>query len=94
MVKDISINQASLRQPVGSELIWQDIGSGAAFNLAIYQLTPPEGYQCLGHVTVEWPDGSQNHSPPDLSRHRCVKNNYLIRVKYESVIWDSRGTGK
>ena len=94
MVKDIAANQASLRQPTGSELIWQDAGSGAGSNLAIYRLIPPEGYQCLGHVTVGWPNGSPTHSPPDLNDFVCVKNDYLTRVKYKSVVWDSRGTGE
>ena len=95
MVKDIAANQESLRQPTGSELIWQDSGSGAGSNLAIYRLIPPEDYQCLGYVTVGWPNGTPSHSPPDLNNFRCVRKfRYVRRVNYKSVVWDSRGTGE
>ena len=93
MVKDISTNQDALRPPNGSGLIWKDSGSGAGSNLAIYSINSPPGYLCLGHVTVGWPNGSQTHSPPDLSNYRCLKGDLLTLVKYQSVIWDSRGTG-
>ena len=29
-----------------------------------------------------------------LSNYRCVKNDYLTDVKYESAVWDTRGTGE
>ena len=94
MVKDISTAQNVLALPVGSEMVWKDFGSGAGSNLAIYRLIPPTGYKCLGHVTVGWPVGTQTHSPPELNNYRCVKSEYLEDVQYESLIWDTRGTGE
>ena len=80
--------------PVDSELIWKDYGSGAGSNLAVYRLIPAQNYKCLGDVTVGWPNGSQDHSPPELNNYRCVLIDYLTDIKYKSVIWDDRGTGE
>ena len=68
MVKDISTAQNVLEAPLDSELVWKDLGSGATANLAIYRLTPPSGYKCLGYAIVGWPLGTQTHSPPELRR--------------------------
>ena len=74
-------------KPTGSQLIWSDAGSGADDDVKIYELIPPSGYTCLGHVAVR-------SGTPSLSSYRCVRDDYVEFVPLKrSATWDDRGSG-
>ena len=81
-----------ISQPIESTWIWDDAGSGANSDVAIYSLTPPSSdYTCLGHVATKG-----NSIKPDLSNYRCVKNDFLALVYIpESTrpTWNDSGSG-
>ena len=76
-----------LKQPVSVTQIWNDHGSHAKKDVAIYRLNPPSGYKCLGMVAV-----ASHSTQPDLSKYRCVKNEYVHEVGLARVIWDDHGS--
>ena len=77
-------------QPIGSSRIWDDSGSGADDDVAIWSLTPPSAeYECVGHVATKgyW-------IQPNLSNYRCVRKDYLGPTAIRSSsIWDDSGSG-
>ena len=78
-------------QPIRSSPIWDDSGSGADDNVAIWSLTPPSAeYECLGHVATKG-----NSIQPKLSNYRCVRKDYLEDTTIISghPIWDDSGSG-
>ena len=77
-----------ISKPIDYKEIWNDSGSGADDDVAIYSLTPPSSeYKCLGHVAT-------NREAPILSNYRCVRNDFLgdAPVKSSST-WDDSGSG-
>ena len=74
-------------KPIGSRRIWTDAGSGADDDVKIYELIPPSGYKCLGHVAVR-------SGTPSLSTYRCVRNDYVEYVPIKRyATWHDRGSG-
>ena len=70
--------ESILVEPVRTEVIWTDEGSGADSDLTIYRLLPPSDQytsKCLGGAVV-----ASLTSQPDLSKYRCVKVEYLKDV--------------
>ena len=75
-------------EPIRTEVIWTDEGSGADSDLIIYRLIPPsDQYKCLGGAVV-----ASLTSQPDLSKYRCAKVDYLKDVGLNAIAWDDRGT--
>lgn len=79
-----------MSKPIDYKQIWDDSGSGADDNVAIYSLTPPSSeYKCLGHVATEG-----NNIAPNLSNYRCVRNDFLANAPVNSgSTWDDSGSG-
>ena len=78
-----------LVEPIRTEVIWTDAGSGADSDVTIYRLIPPsDQYKCLGGAVV-----ASLASQPDLSKYRCVKVDYLKDVGLDAIAWDDRGSG-
>ena len=83
--------ESILVEPVRTEVIWTDEGSGADSDLTIYRLLPPSDQytsKCLGGAVV-----ASLTSQPDLSKYRCVKVEYLKDVGLDAISWDARGSG-
>ena len=86
MVKDAGDD--FVKKPTSWTWIWDDSGSGADNDVAIYRLNPPNGYKCLGMVAVQ----GYTHGP-DLNRYRCVKQDLVKKVTLKRQIWNDAGSG-
>jgi len=76
----------ALASPTGFSQVWSDRGSGANWDVAIYNMICPAGYSSLGSVAVRsW------RAKPSKSQYCCVKNTYLTSGKYEKS-WDDKGS--
>jgi len=75
----------ALVKPSSFSLVWNDGGSGADEDVAIYRMNAPSGYTCLGGVAV-------NSGSPDSSKYCCVKNEYIVRAD-TIEIWNDGGSG-
>ena len=88
LVKAEDDQNSILQKPLSVTQIWNDKGSGADSDVAIYRLNPANGYYCLGMVAVNSYD-----ILPDLDRYRCVRNDYVDEVKLQGLIWSDKGSG-
>ena len=77
----------ALVNPSSFSLVWNDRGSGADDDVAIYRMNAPSGYTCLGAVAV------RNHSTqPDKQKYCCVRNEYVVQADTVHT-WNDKGSG-
>ena len=77
----------ALVNPSSFSLVWNDRGSGADDDVAIYRMNAPSGYTCLGGVAVR-----SHSSQPDKQKYCCVKNEYVVQADTVHT-WNDRGSG-
>ena len=82
-----ALQPGALKQPLNYRQRWNDRGSGADKDVAIFEPICYAGYVPLGHVAVE------SHSErPQTTDTVCVKQEYAAPGKWEWV-WNDRSTG-
>ena len=77
----------ALVSPSSFTLVWNDGGSGADADVAIYKMNAPSGYTCLGGVAV-----NSHSTKPDSNKYCCVKNEYVVQAEAVHT-WNDRGSG-
>jgi hypothetical protein len=76
----------ALEPPVGYELIWADVGSGATDDGAFWWPLPQPGYRCLGVIATNY------WSSPPLSEVLCPKKELVAPGYIGSEIWNDDGS--
>ncbi|MDY0896758.1 Vps62-related protein [Pseudomonas fluorescens] len=79
--------EKALSAPVEYELVWNDSGSRAHTDGAIWRPIPPEGYVALGLVC------GTGHDKPSRNAIRCVRADLVIASYISDLIWNDRGSG-
>jgi hypothetical protein len=72
----------ALAPPVGYELIWADVGSGATDDGAFWWPLPQPGYRCLGVIATNY------WSSPPLAEVLCPKKELVAPGYIGSEIWN------
>jgi hypothetical protein len=75
------------KNPLSYAQVWNDGGSGADQDGAIWRPQPPRGYKCLGDV---WTIG---YSPPDLKAITCVADEVVENCASGGTVWTDAGSG-
>ena len=85
MVK--AIKEGALVQPTSFTKVWDDAGSGAVMDGAVYTMNAPAGYTCLGGVSMR-----SLSDQPNENNYCCVKDEYTTPGQ---LIWtySDKGTG-
>jgi hypothetical protein len=76
-----------LANPVDYSQIWNDRGSGAKHDVAVWRPIPPKNYSCLGDVATE------GYQKPSLKEIVCVTKDLIENGRVGSLIWNDRGSG-
>ena len=76
-----------LINPTSFSLVWNDRGSGADADVAIYKMNAPSGYTCLGDVAV-----NSHSTKPDHKKYCCVQNEYVGQANFKHT-WNDKGSG-
>jgi len=76
----------ALAPPVGYELIWADVGSGATDDGAFWWPLPQPGYRCLGVIATNY------WSSPPLTEVLCPKKELVAPGYIGSEIWNDDGS--
>jgi hypothetical protein len=92
VVRQADSGTGLLAPPVDYELIWQDRGSGADTNGAVWRPKPPVGYAALGDVF------GKGWNKPPLTAVVCVKiehggRRYVRQAEAVDRIWDDTKSG-
>jgi len=82
-----AVKSDTIVQPTGFSLIWKDQGSGADWDVGIYDMNCPSGFSSVGSVAVR-----SHTAKPDKSKYCCVKNKYLASGEYRAA-WNDKGSG-
>ncbi len=78
-----------LAAPTRFEWVYDDAGTGADRDLAIYAAECPSGFVALGAIST--PGGTDNPSDPSF---RCVSRSVVMRAQWDQTsIWDDAGSG-
>lgn len=67
--------------------IYNDRGTGAGENGAIWMPTAPVGYVALGAVTT------REYAPPSTEMMRCVRFDLVVPGRIGGLIWNDRKSG-
>ncbi|TKK33594.1 hypothetical protein PspCFBP13528_07800 [Pseudomonas sp. CFBP13528] len=76
----------ALSPPDEYELVWNDIGSKAYEDGAVWRPVAPEGYLALGFVTT------RGYQKPSRNAIRCVRADLVIASYISDLIWNDRGS--
>ena len=74
----------ALMPPIEFEKVWDDKGSSAHSNGAIWRPLPPTGYVAMGLVATD------GYEKPSLNTIRCVRADLVIASYISDPIWNNR----
>jgi len=92
LVKEASSNPALtpklLVAPERWELVWNDSGSGADLDGAMWKaISPSNDYKCIGNVV------RVGYDKPNPRHYRCVHVSLTQKFSGSSIIWSDKGSG-
>ena len=72
--------------PIGAIKLWDNYGGGGK-TVSIWELTPPQGFKCLGDVI------NDTYDKPDLTQFYCVNEKFLVPYQYtHQPLWNDYGS--
>ena len=75
----------NVKKAEGHDPIWDDKGSGADDDFSSWRPKAPQGYKCLGNITVA------RHGQPNKEIW-CVKDDMVEETSLGNKVWDDRGS--
>ena len=86
VARPVDTESPAFANPAGYEQVWNDSGSGASRNGAVWRAVPELGYRCLGMVVT-------NGTAPATDAVQCIHQSMAVPGTVGDLIWWDQGSG-